>query len=82
MSFILIVALPIHLCEVSVINCYISNIDKVTDEWNQHGLEDIQEEWYQSNDGKSFKVGHYYLSKVELVKDGVGHTKYPTIMLN
>ena len=82
MSFILIVALPIHLCELSVINCYNSNIDKVTDEWKQYGLEDIQEEWYQSNDGKSFKVGHYYFSKVELVKDGMGHTKYPTLMLN
>ena len=44
-----------------------------------NSLEDIKEKWHQSNDGKPLRVD-YYLSKVELIKDGMGHTKYPTIL--
>ena len=42
-------------------------------------IEDIKEEWYQSNDGMPLRVAHYW-SKIELIKDGVGHAKYPTIL--
>ena len=55
------------------------NVDKLTDEWNQYCLEDIKEECYQSNDGMPLRVA-YYWSKIELIKDGVGHAKYPTIL--
>ena len=53
------------------------NVDKLTDECNQYCLEDIKEEWHQSNDGKPLRVD-YYWSKIELIKDAMGHTKYPT----
>ena len=36
------------------------NVDKLTDEWNQYCLEDIKEEWYQSNDGKPLRVDYYW----------------------
>ena len=54
-------------------------LTKLAIEWNQYCLEDIKEEWYQSNDGKSLRVDYYYWSKIELIKDGMGHAKYLTI---
>ena len=56
------------------------NVDKLTDEWNQHCLEYIKEEWYQSDDGKSLRVDYYYWSEIESIKDGMGHTEYSTIL--
>ena len=53
--------------------------DKLTDGWNQYCLEDIKEEWYQLNDGNLLRVD-YCWSKIESIKDGMGHTKYPTIL--
>ena len=60
------------------LNAISVNFDKLTNEWNQYCLEDIKEEWYHSNDGKPLRVD-YYWSKIELIKDGMDHTKYPTI---
>ena len=53
--------------------------DKLTDGWNQYCLEDIKEEWYQLNDGNPLRVD-YCWSKIESIKDGMGQTKYPTIL--
>ena len=39
----------------------------------------MKEEWYQSNDGNPLRVD-YGCSKIELIKDGIGHTKYQTIL--
>ena len=50
------------------------NVENLTDQWNQYCLEYIKEEWCQSNDGKPLRID-YYWSKIELMKDGMGHTK-------
>ena len=55
------------------------NIEKLTNEWKKYCLENIKEGWYQPNDGKSLR-GDYYCSKIELIKDGLCHTKYPTLL--
>ena len=54
------------------------NVNKLMDEWNQFCVEDIKEEWCQSNGGKPLKDDCFW-SKIELIKDGMDHTKYPTI---
>ena len=54
------------------------NVDKLISERNQYS-------WghkggvVQANDGKPLRVD-YYWSKIELIKDVMGHTKYPTIL--
>ena len=47
----------------------------------KHCLENIMEEWYQSNDGKPLRVD-YYQSKVVLMKYGMGHIKYYLTILS
>ena len=55
-------------------------VNKLTDEWNQYCLEVIKKECYESNDGKSLRVDFCW-NKTELIKDGMGHTKYhPTLL--
>ena len=81
-SCILTHPLLIHLCKVMQIlgkklSTVLVNVDKLTDEWNQYCLEDIKEEWYQSNDGEPLRTDRtdYYWSKIEIKKDDMGHTK-------
>ena len=54
------------------------NVYELKDEWNQYCLEDIKEVLYQSNNDKPPRID-YYWSIIELIKNDVGHTKYPTI---
>ena len=56
------------------------NVEKLTDQWNQYCLENIKGGVVpKKNDVKPVRTD-YYWSKIELMEDGMRHTKYLTIL--